>query len=232
MLIQEAPASHPGASGFCRLSGTSPKFPRAAKVAFFPQWHPLSPPCPSPARLPSRRAEEASCSPETLSSYQQIKINTIPPQKKENKRKSNKSHMCLQAPAKTVIKSLLFLEKQGACQRRGEEAVNPQRGGFLPAIAAASEGLSRALGVLTGGHSWRMESVGISESPSQPLMGGQAKCEVGSRKARMFLLHTDAPGVRHHRILHGRGAAASPAGLGFLQEQQDEGGWKFPMLKT
>lgn len=54
----------------------------------------------------------------------------------QNNRKSNKSHMCLHAPAKTVIKSLLFLEKQGACQPRGEEAVNPRRGGFLGARSA------------------------------------------------------------------------------------------------
>lgn len=41
--------------------------------------------------------------------------------------------MFLQNPAKTIIKSLLFLEKQGSCQPCGEEAVNPWRGGFLQA---------------------------------------------------------------------------------------------------
>lgn len=44
--------------------------------------------------------------------------------------------MFLQNPAKTIIKSLLFLEKQGSCQPSGEEAVNPWRGGFLQAGSA------------------------------------------------------------------------------------------------
>lgn len=119
----------PGAGGFCQLLRASLKHPSTAKVAFFPWWHLLCPPCPT--LEPRQGCSPAGQRKHPLAGnfvFLSSSRNKSPP---KNKRKSNKSHMCFQAPAKTVIKSLLFLEKQGVCQPWEEEAVNPRRGSFL-----------------------------------------------------------------------------------------------------
>lgn len=84
---------------FDSLLLTAPKFPC---TSLFLQQAPLAPHQPADPQAP-----------EALSSYQHIEINTA--------NRSNKSHMCGRALAKTFIKSPLFLEKHGVSQGGGAD---------------------------------------------------------------------------------------------------------------